>query len=92
MPGRAASSDAWSRSPSVLLSPLSSAIDAHFCLVACARVSVARPSQAIYKASKTRRVIKQAEDRRLQNRIKHSAPGSVKVKPERKKKLVAELE
>jgi WD repeat and SOF domain-containing protein 1 len=49
-------------------------------------------SQAIYKASKTRRIIMQADRRRLTNRIAHSKPGSVKVKPERKKKLLAEVE
>ena len=48
--------------------------------------------QPIYKASKTRRIMEESERRRLQNRVKHSTPGAVKVKPARKKKLVAELE
>lgn len=48
--------------------------------------------QAIYKASKTRRFMQDAEKRRLSNKIKHSAPGAVKVKPDRKKKIIAEVE
>jgi WD repeat and SOF domain-containing protein 1 len=36
--------------------------------------------------------MEESERRRLQNRVKHSTPGAVKVKPARKKKLVAELE
>lgn len=37
-------------------------------------------------------MVQDSEKRKLKNRIEHSAPGSVKVKPERKKKLVAEQE
>ncbi|KIY94371.1 WD repeat and SOF domain-containing protein 1 [Monoraphidium neglectum] len=48
--------------------------------------------KAIYKAAKTRRKVQDADKRKLTNRIKHSAPGSVTVKPERKKKIVAEVE
>jgi hypothetical protein len=33
-----------------------------------------------------------AERRRRTNRIEHSAPGTVEVKPLRKKKIIAELE
>lgn len=33
-----------------------------------------------------------ADRRKQQRRIQHSAPGAVTVKPERKKKVVAELE
>ena len=33
-----------------------------------------------------------SERRKTQNRIAHSAPGSVQLKPARKKKVVAELE
>ncbi|KAL6763169.1 WD40-repeat-containing domain protein [Haematococcus lacustris] len=47
---------------------------------------------AIYKAAKTRRAIQNADTRKVKNRIAHSAPGSVTVKPERKKKLVTEME
>lgn len=32
------------------------------------------------------------DKRKLQRRIEHSAPGSIKVKPDRKKKIIAELE
>ncbi len=48
--------------------------------------------QAIYKASKTRRVIQESDKRKLNNRIKHSAPGTVKPKADRKKKVLAEVE
>jgi WD repeat and SOF domain-containing protein 1 len=48
--------------------------------------------QAIYKAAKTRRAMQDSAARKLANRIKHSAPGSIKVKADRKKKLVAEVE
>lgn len=44
----------------------------------------------IYKAGKLRRTMQDAERRRTQNRIAHSAPGSVKVKPARRKKVVEE--
>lgn len=33
-----------------------------------------------------------SERRKTQNRIAHSAPGSVKVKPARQKRIVSELE
>lgn len=46
----------------------------------------------IYKAAKLRRTQMDSERRKTQHRIAHSAPGSVKVKPARKKKVVAELE
>lgn len=46
----------------------------------------------IYKAAKLRRVQQDSERRKTQHRIAHSAPGSVKLKPARKKKIVAELE
>ncbi|KAL4451264.1 hypothetical protein ABPG77_009336 [Micractinium sp. CCAP 211/92] len=46
----------------------------------------------IYKAAKLRRTQIDSERRKTQHRIAHSAPGSVKVKPARKKKIVAELE
>jgi len=46
----------------------------------------------IYKASKTRRIQIDSEKRKTQNRIKHSAPGAVVVKPARKKKIVTEQE
>lgn len=47
---------------------------------------------ALYKAAKTRRTMEDSERRKTQNRIAHSAPGSIKVKAARKKKVVAELE
>eukprot|EP00882_Tetradesmus_deserticola_P008927 GHRQ01009417.1.p1 GENE.GHRQ01009417.1~~GHRQ01009417.1.p1 ORF type:complete len:450 (+),score=192.11 GHRQ01009417.1:122-1471(+) len=47
---------------------------------------------AIHKASKMRRIVQDSDKRKLQRRIQHSAPGSITVKPERKKKIVAELE
>jgi WD repeat and SOF domain-containing protein 1 len=44
------------------------------------------------QASKMRRIVQDSDKRKLQRRIQHSAPGSINVKPERKKKIVAELE
>lgn len=44
----------------------------------------------IYKAAKLRRSMVDSERRKTANRIAHSAPGSVKVKPARKKKIVEE--
>jgi WD repeat and SOF domain-containing protein 1 len=46
----------------------------------------------IYKAARSRRVQTDSEQKKLKNRIKHSKPGSVVVKPARKKKIIAELE
>ena len=46
----------------------------------------------IYKAAKARRSQIDAEARKTRRRVQHSAPGSVVVKPERRKKIVAELE
>jgi DDB1- and CUL4-associated factor 13 len=46
----------------------------------------------IYKAAKARRAQIDAEARKTRRRVQHSAPGSVVVKPERRKKIVAELE
>lgn len=46
----------------------------------------------IYKAAKLRRAQTDSERRKTAHRIAHSAPGAVKVKPARKKKIVAELE
>ena len=51
-----------------------------------------RSTAGVVQASKLRRDMTDAERRRTQNVIAHSAPGSVKVKPARKKKIVAELE
>lgn len=48
--------------------------------------------KAIYKAAKLRRQMTDAERKKTQNRVAHSAPGSVELKPARKKKIVAELE
>ena len=47
---------------------------------------------AIYKAGKQRRVVMDSESKKLQRRIAHSKPGSIKVKAERKKKILAEVE
>lgn len=44
------------------------------------------------QASKMRRIVQDSDKRKLQRRIQHSAPGAITVKPERKKKIVAELE
>lgn len=46
----------------------------------------------LYKAANLRRTVEEADKRKLKRRIEHSAPGSVKVKPDRKKKIIAELE
>lgn len=46
----------------------------------------------IHKAAQLRRAMEESERRRLRNRIQHSAPGAVEVKPARKKKVVAEVE
>ncbi len=46
----------------------------------------------IYKAAKLRRVQQDSERRKTAHRIAHSAPGAVKLKPARKKKVVAEVE
>ena len=47
---------------------------------------------AIYKAAKLRRVVGEADKRKADRRVAHSAPGSIALKPERKKKIIAELE
>jgi hypothetical protein len=44
------------------------------------------------QAAKLRRTIIDNDKRKLDRRIAHSAPGSIKVKPERKKKIVTEME
>lgn len=44
------------------------------------------------QAARLRRTMTEAEDRKQKNRIAHSKPGSVIVKPARKKKIVAEME
>jgi WD repeat and SOF domain-containing protein 1 len=48
--------------------------------------------KSIYKAKKLRRTMEDAEQRRQRNKIQHSAPGSVDVKPARKKKIIREME
>ncbi|KAG1678209.1 hypothetical protein FOA52_016146 [Chlamydomonas sp. UWO 241] len=48
--------------------------------------------KAIYKATKARRVVVDADKRKLTRRAAHSKPGSVAIKAERKKKIVAEVE
>lgn len=48
--------------------------------------------KAIHKASKLRRAAADSERRKLGNRIKHSAPGAVQVKAERRKKIIGEVE
>jgi WD repeat and SOF domain-containing protein 1 len=47
---------------------------------------------SLYKAGKLRRTMDESERRRTQNRVAHSAPGAVKIKPARRRKVVAELE
>lgn len=44
------------------------------------------------QATKARRAAVDADSRKLKRRKAHSAPGSVEDKPERKKRIVAELE
>jgi hypothetical protein len=44
------------------------------------------------QAGKIRRVQINSEKRKEKNRITHSAPGTIKVKAARKKKIVAEVE
>jgi WD repeat and SOF domain-containing protein 1 len=46
----------------------------------------------IYKAAKLRRVMTDADTRKQGRRMAHSAPGSIKMKPERKKKIISEVE
>lgn len=46
----------------------------------------------ILKATKQRRNIIDNDRRKLERRIAHSKPGAIKVKPERKKKILAEVE
>lgn len=47
---------------------------------------------ALYKAKKLKSTMENADRRKLKNRIAHSAPGAVKVKSARAKKIVAEVE
>jgi WD repeat and SOF domain-containing protein 1 len=44
------------------------------------------------QAAKVRRTHTESERQKTKNRIKHSAPGAVVVKPARKKKIVAQQE
>lgn len=44
------------------------------------------------QVQKTRRIQKDSEKRKERNRVAHSAPGTVKVKAARKKKIVAQLQ
>lgn len=44
------------------------------------------------QAQQTRRIQKDSEKRKEKNRIAHSAPGTVKVKAARKKKVVAQVD
>lgn len=44
------------------------------------------------QAAKTRRAVTESDKRKLQRRIEHSAPGAITVKPERKKKILAQVE
>jgi WD repeat and SOF domain-containing protein 1 len=59
-------------------------------LVQAADVMV--PCVCSLQATRLRRIVTDADNRKQQRRIQHSAPGAVKVKPDRKKKIVAELE
>jgi len=51
-----------------------------------------RASAAARQATKARRAAVDADSRKLKRRKANSAPGSVVDKPERKKRIVAELE
>lgn len=42
--------------------------------------------------SQLNRVVEDAERKRLKNRVAHSAPGSVVIKPQRKKRIVGQVE
>lgn len=46
----------------------------------------------LWQATKVRRAAMDADARKLKRRKAHSAPGSVEDKPERQKRIVAELE
>jgi hypothetical protein len=59
------------------------------CMSQCLKLTAERDD---VQAGKTRRVQINAEKRKEKNRITHSAPGTVKVKAARKKKIVAEVE
>ena len=48
--------------------------------------------KAIYRAGKEKRIMLNARRRKLENRIKHSKPGSVEVVPERQKHIVGVVE
>jgi hypothetical protein len=41
------------------------------------------------QAARTRRNIIESDNKKLQRRIEHSKPGSIVVKPDRKKKIIA---
>ena len=47
--------------------------------------------KSIYKTQQLRRTVMESERKKQANRIKHSAPGAIKVKPHRKKKIVTNL-
>lgn len=47
---------------------------------------------SLHKATKLRRTMEESDRRRMKNRVAHSAPGAVKIKPARSKKIVAEME
>jgi len=51
-----------------------------------------RLPRAVKKAHKAARAQVDAEARKLRRRVAHSAPGSVEVKPARRKKIVAQVE
>ena len=44
------------------------------------------------QAAKARRAAVDADTRKLKRQKAHSAPGSVEIQPERRKRIVAELE
>ena len=46
----------------------------------------------VLQAARTRRTIQESDKGKLENRIKHSKPGSIKVPAERKKKIINQLE
>lgn len=46
----------------------------------------------LLQAAKLRRTMTEAGNKKQSNRIAHSAPGSVKLKSARKKKVVSEVE
>lgn len=61
-------------------------------IIRCCLAAETPPRPLVCQATKVRRIQVESDKRKTNNRIKHSAPGAVKVKPARKKKVVTEQE